>query len=182
MAMAKNSRGGARPSRAVTAGDKAGPARVKEGTRPKAKPDPCHGAVAQAGRGAARGRAGHRPETEPLPEEIAREPIDEKSPAQWAYERLILYIKAFEEGLDANEEVAVGFVGSDIGVLSIDTLGYFAPDLISFEGLDEAGVRTQLVQHVSQMSVMLRALPKPEASEEPRRIGFDLAARLAARR
>jgi len=188
MAMAKDGQRGPRQSRAVTSGDRSGPtvARAKAGAKPgakaAAKPGPCLGAVAHAGGDAARSRAGRRPETEPLPVEFAHEPIDEKSPAQWAYERLILYIKAFEERLDANEEVAVGFVGSDIGVLGIETLGYFAPDLISFEGLDEAGVRTQLVQHVSQMSVMLRALPKPENTGEPRRIGFDLAARLATRR
>jgi hypothetical protein len=37
------------------------------------------------------------------------------------------------------------------------------------------GMRTQLIQHVGQLSVMLRALPKQVETEEPKRIGFQLA-------
>ena len=37
------------------------------------------------------------------------------------------------------------------------------------------GARTQLVQHVSQLNVMLIALPAEEEIEEPDRIGFRLA-------
>ncbi len=52
------------------------------------------------------------------------------------------------------------------------------PDVITFYGRDAAGSKTQLVQHVSQLSVILRALPKPAAQAEPERIGFQLAADL----
>jgi len=112
-------------------------------------------------------------ETEPLPEPMATQ--GSKSPAQWAYERLILYIKNFEEQLDEAEEVAMGFVGGDAGVLKIEGIGFFAPDLLTFYGRDETGARTQLVQHVSQLSVLLRAEPKAADMPEPRRIGFRLA-------
>lgn len=101
-----------------------------------------------------------------------------KSPAQWAYERLILYIKNFEEQLDTSEEVAMGFVGGDAGVLRIEGMGYFDPDIVTFYGSDGSGARTQLVQHVSQLNVMLRALPKPREAEPARRIGFELASDL----
>ena len=114
----------------------------------------------------------------PLPEAVARKPLEQKSPAEWAYERLILYLKNFEDQLDAEHEVAMGFTGGDAGVLRIEGVGYFAPDLITFYGTDATGARTQLVQHVSQLSVMLRALPKPEERSEPTRIGFRLAAAL----
>lgn len=113
----------------------------------------------------------------PLPETLAAQPFEAKSPAQWAYERLILYIQNFETQLDDQHEVAMGFTGGDIGVLQIEGIGYFDPDIVTFYGRDEEGARTQLIQHVSQLNVMLRALPKaPE--EEPRRIGFRLAADL----
>lgn len=114
----------------------------------------------------------------PLPEAIAAEAIEEKSPAQWAYERLILYINNFEEQLDDEHEVAMGFTGGDVGVLRIEGIGYFAPDIVTFYGRDEDEARTQLIQHVSQLNVMLRALPKSPEVEEPRRIGFRLAADL----
>ncbi|MBC7142097.1 MAG: hypothetical protein H5U18_08060 [Rhodobacteraceae bacterium] len=117
-------------------------------------------------------------EMEPLPEGISGEPIEAKSPAQWAYERLILYIKNFESQLDNEHEVAMGFTGGDAGVLRIEGIGYFDPDVVTFYGRDEDGARTQLIQHVTQLNVMLRALQKAPEIEEPRRIGFRLASDL----
>ena len=117
-------------------------------------------------------------ELEPLPEGVAAQPYAEKSPAQWAYERLILYIQNFEKQLDAQQEVAMGFTGGDAGVLRIEGIGYFDPDIVTFYGRDEENARTQLIQHVSQLSVMLRAMPMPSEVEEPRRIRFRLAADL----
>ena len=112
-----------------------------------------------------------------LPEEMMRS-VNGKSPAQWAYERLILYIQNFESQLDAAHEVAMGFTGGDAGVLRIEGMGYFDPDIVTFYGSDASGVKTQLVQHVSQLNVMLRALPKPSQDTPASRIGFRLAAAL----
>lgn len=114
-------------------------------------------------------------EQQPLPASVAKRPVEQKSPAEWAYERIVLYIKNFEETLASEEEVAMGFVGGDMGVLRIQGIGFFAPDLITFYGADESGARTQLVQHVSQLNLMLRATPKPAAQSAPTRIGFRLA-------
>ncbi len=107
-----------------------------------------------------------------------QQPVASKSPAQWAYERLILYIQNFEKTLDANHEVAMGFTGGDAGVMRIEGMGYFDPDVITFYGSDATGARTQLVQHVSQLNVMLRALPKPVEDKPANRIGFRLAGNL----
>jgi len=113
---------------------------------------------------------------QPLAQTVAAQPAETKSAARWAYERLILYIKNFEEQLDKNQAVAMGFTGSDAGVLRIEGMGYFDPDIVTFYGSDQTGGRTQLVQHVSQLNVMLRAVPITiEEEEEPTRIGFRLA-------
>jgi len=112
------------------------------------------------------------------PASVKDKPVEQKSPAEWAYERLILYIQNFEKTLDNEHEVAMGFVGGDAGVLKIEGMGYFDPDIVTFYGSDASGSKTQLVQHVSQLSVILRALPKPCAQAEPERIGFRLAADL----
>lgn len=120
-------------------------------------------------------------EQKPLPSNVTKKPVKQKSPAEWAYERLILYIKNFEEQLDNTQEVAMGFTGGDAGVLKIEGMGFFAPDIITFYGIDEHGARTQLIQHSSQLNVMLRALPKEPDHEEPKRIGFRLAADLEER-
>lgn len=105
-------------------------------------------------------------------------PVEKKSQARWAYERLILYIQNFEKQLDSDHEVAMGFTGGDAGVLRIEGMGYFDPDIITFYGSDGPGGKTQLVQHVSQLNVMLRALPKPTENAPAKRIGFRLASDL----
>lgn len=117
---------------------------------------------------------GPTPEQQPLPENVGKN-IEQKSPAEWAYERLILYIQNFEEKLDNNHEVAMGFTGGDAGVMKIEGIGFYAPDMITFYGSDPAGTRTQQIQHVSQLNVLLRALPKHVDQPEPNRIGFRLA-------
>jgi hypothetical protein len=116
--------------------------------------------------------------TEDAPERVTTKPFAQKSPAEWAYERLALYIQNFEKTLDREHEIAMGFAGGDAGVLRIEGMGYFDPDIITFYGSDPAGSKTQLVQHVNQLSVILRAVPKPAAQAEPARIGFQLAADL----
>lgn len=105
-------------------------------------------------------------------------PVQQKSPAEWAYERLILYIRDFEAQLDNEHEVAMGMTGTDAGVLRIEGMGFFDPDIVTFYGSDPAGIRTQLVQHVSQLNVLLRALPTQAEAAPPRRIGFRLAQKL----
>ena len=110
-----------------------------------------------------------------LHKKVAGQPVQQKSPAEWAYERIIMYLKNFEEQLDADHEVAMGFTGGDAGVLRIEGMGYYDPDIVTFYGTDAAGGRTQLVQHVSQLNVMLRAVPKDVEQIEPTRIGFRLA-------
>lgn len=118
-------------------------------------------------------------ERDPLPEAVARRAMEDKSPAEWAYERLLLYIKNFESQLDSAHEVAMGFAGGEAGVLQIEGVGFFDPDIVTFYGRDEDGLRTQLIQHISQLNVVLRAIPKHEPSEPPRRIGFQMLAQWA---
>lgn len=102
-----------------------------------------------------------------------------KSPARWAYERLIHYIKAFEDRLDNAHEVAMGFTGGDAGVIRIEGIGYFDPDIVTFFGTEPDGTRTQIIQHVAQLNVMLRALRRNvAATDAPHRIGFRLSREL----
>ena len=97
-----------------------------------------------------------------------------KTPAEWAHDRLVMYIRNFESQLDAEQEIAMGFASDETGVLRIEGLGFFEPDIITFYGRDEYGAKTQLIQHVSQLSVTLRAVPKEAEAQPPRRIGFHL--------
>jgi hypothetical protein len=60
-------------------------------------------------------------------------------------------------------------------VLRIEGLGFFAPDIVTFYGQDGDGQKLQLIQHVSQLNVMLSAVPKVPGDGAARRIGFRLA-------
>lgn len=114
-------------------------------------------------------------EQQPLPEAWKSRAVDQKSPAEWMYDRLILYIRNFEQQLDSAHEIAMGFAGGDAGVLRIEGVGYFDPDIVTFYGRDEDGNKTQLIQHVAQVSVILRAATKMTPDAPARRIGFRLA-------
>ncbi|MEM6663406.1 MAG: DUF6173 family protein [Pseudomonadota bacterium] len=115
-------------------------------------------------------------ENQPLPSAMTKVAPEQKSPARWAYERLILYVQNFEKQLDGDHEVAMGFAGSEAGSIHIMGMGYFDPDLITFYGADPSGSKTQLIQHVSELNVMLRAAPKQH--KEARRIGFEMSRKL----
>ena len=54
----------------------------------------------------------------------AKVPVKPKSPAEWAHDRLVLYIRNFEGQLDATQEVAMGLAGDETGVLRIEGIGF----------------------------------------------------------
>lgn len=114
---------------------------------------------------------------QPLPKSVTDKPVKQKSPAQWAYERVVLYLKNFEEKLDNDHEAAIGLPGRRRGAAD-RRHGVFRPRHHHFYGVDPAGARAQLVQHVGQLNVMLRALPKKVPDAAPQRIGFRLVADL----
>ncbi len=116
--------------------------------------------------------------------EIAREsaavpahgPTPPSSPAESVFRRLVLYIRDFEEQLDPSEEIGGRMVSFGPAVqFHIVDIGYWGPDIITFDGVDENGHRVKLIQNISQLNVLLVAMHKrvPEA-EAPRRIGFIL--------
>ena len=121
-------------------------------------------------------------ENQPLPPAMSQKPQEQKSPAEWAYERIILYIQNFEKQLDGDHEVVMGFVGGGVGSMHVQGMGFFAPDLVTFYGVDESGTKTQMVQHVSQLNVTLKATIKQNKKGEAARIGFLLEKELAKKK
>lgn len=88
-----------------------------------------------------------------------------------AFKGLKKYIQDFEDGLDADHEVGARLVsfGNEVR-FHVEKVGYMEPTLVTFIGVSDAGERVQLVQHVSQISVLLIALRRRE--EKPYRVGF----------
>lgn len=94
-------------------------------------------------------------------------------PGEWMYERIARSIIEFEEKLDGTNEVGarlINFGGSEI--IHIDDVGYWGVDLIKFYGRNVDGHRVELLQHITQVNVLLVAVPAQ--SDPPRRIGFVL--------
>jgi hypothetical protein len=94
-----------------------------------------------------------------------------RNPAELAIARLNEEITAFEEGLSPDEEVGAIIVGAPGNtVFHINRVYHLNMDMVVLEGLNEHNKPQRLVQHVSQLSVLLTALPKLGAT--PRRIGY----------
>lgn len=102
---------------------------------------------------------------------IPRIPESATNPARWTHTRLGEYVRDFESKLDDTQEIGARLVsfGSTV-VFHIQSVGYYGPDIITFHGVNENGERVQLIQNISQLSVLLVAMKK--INEKPRRIGF----------
>jgi len=98
-----------------------------------------------------------------------------ENPAEWAFVRLSKLIEDFENGLDKDDEVGARIVGlPGDGTMTIDDVGFWGPDFIMFLGKNGDGKPVRLIQHYTQINVLLDASKKPE-EREARRIGFQLS-------
>jgi hypothetical protein len=90
------------------------------------------------------------------------------------YDRLMTEIDDFEKYLNNDEELGAYFMsfGREI-LVRISGIVYHNPYLIIFYGEElNNGTPVQLVQHVSQISVLFTVVSKLPGHEEARRIGF----------
>ncbi len=95
----------------------------------------------------------------------------------WMYERIVRSIAKFEEELDQEQEIGARLVTfGNQEVIHIEDVGYWGPDLLIFYGESSEGKPLQLLQHQSQVNVLLVAVPK--AGPKSRRIGFDMVKKL----
>jgi hypothetical protein len=88
-------------------------------------------------------------------------------------ERLAKWITEFDATLDQEHEVGVRLVtfGQTV-VFHLESLGYSNPSLILFRGHLEDGSPVELIQHVSQISVLLMKLPREDPSKPKQPVGF----------
>lgn len=88
------------------------------------------------------------------------------------YDILMAQIKAFEDELDENEEIALQLASFGQSILmSVTDIEYHNPSLMIFHG-NVNGQRSQLIQHVSQLSFLIKVVPKSNPDRPTRRIGF----------
>jgi hypothetical protein len=92
-------------------------------------------------------------------------------------DRLIVEIRRFNEGLDQEHEVGVCLAnfGRDC-TIHLRELLCADPSLIYLRGETESGDAVQLMQHVSQVNLLLVAVRRSKPNEPKRQIGFGMAA------
>jgi hypothetical protein len=101
----------------------------------------------------------------------------ELNPAEWMHERLVKSIATFEEELDKTKEIGARLVNfGPSEAVSIENVSYWGPDLIIFQGTNIDGHPVELLQHYTQVNVLLVAVPAK--NDPPRRIGFILEHKL----
>jgi hypothetical protein len=90
------------------------------------------------------------------------------------HQRLIEWITDYDKSLDNDHEVGVKLVSFGQSVtFRLYSLGYWNPSLMRFYGVCEDGSAVELIQHVSQISILLMTLPRQDPSKPKRPIGFD---------
>ena len=103
---------------------------------------------------------------------IATPRLAQTNPAKSSYLKFVECINAFEKSLDDDHEIGAKVSSPSEATFYIQDVGYYDSQIMSFSGVNEKGERLQLIQHVSQLSVLLLALKKRD--EEAVRIGFKL--------
>lgn len=102
-----------------------------------------------------------------------------ENPAEWAFVRLSRLIQDFESKLDEDHEIGARIVnGPGDGAFHMRDVGFWGPDFILFMGVNENGRPIRLIQHYTQLNVLLSAMAKPKPEEPARRIGFQLQERV----
>lgn len=89
------------------------------------------------------------------------------------YQRIVALINNFEADLPENLQAGGRLVSAGDITFSIQDIGYWDPNLIVFYGELSDGSSVELVQHISQLNLLLVAVPRHDDPEMPRRvIGF----------
>jgi len=80
-------------------------------------------------------------------------------------------IERFEAGLDADHEISISLAsfGSPVEFRA-EEIRFSPSNVVTFHGCTENGEKVQVVQHVSQVSLQLKAVRR--LHEKPRRVAF----------
>lgn len=95
--------------------------------------------------------------------------------AGWMHERIVKSIEDFEKDLGNEYQAGGRLVNFKDIVFSIEDVGYWGPDMIIFYGALPDGSHVQLLQHISQLNLLLVSVPRKDDLTQPRRkIGFQI--------
>lgn len=102
-------------------------------------------------------------------------PKKDRSVASYQFDCLKNMIIDYQSTLDADHEIAVTLVsfGNQVTML-VDCICYIDPVLIVFKGMVGDSYST-LIQHVTQLNILLTSVAKKDPEKPARRIGFDIS-------
>jgi hypothetical protein len=88
--------------------------------------------------------------------------------------QLIDMINCFNFDLDEKSEVGLELCNfSENITMNIKKINYFNPSLIIFDGIDiSSNSSVRIIQHTSQINVLLKVLPRVNTDEPKQPIGF----------
>lgn len=90
------------------------------------------------------------------------------------YKRIVTLINHFESDLPDTMQAGGRLVSSGNITFSIQDVGYWDPNMIVFYGELSDNSKVELVQHLSQLNLLLVAVPRNDDISAPRRIiGFN---------
>ncbi|MCI1822177.1 MAG: DUF6173 family protein [Megasphaera sp.] len=90
------------------------------------------------------------------------------------YKRIVSLINHFESDLPDTMQAGGRLVSSGNITFSIQDVGYWDPNMIVFYGELSDNSKVELVQHLSQLNLLLVAVPRNDDISAPRRIiGFN---------
>lgn len=97
--------------------------------------------------------------------------LGEAAVAPGVLDRLLRWIGEFESELDDSAEVGARLVSyGDIFTMHLTEISYWSSQLVRFAGFDAEGRPMQVIQHVSQINLLLLKLPA--LGDTPIRIGI----------
>ncbi len=89
------------------------------------------------------------------------------------YKRLCVWINKFDKQLDNKYEVGVRLVNFGQAItFHLEDIGYSDPYLICFRGRTNSDDPVELVQHISQISILLMKLPRKHPDKPKKPFGF----------
>ena len=92
--------------------------------------------------------------------------------ADYACEKIIERINEFEANLPDDMQAGGKFITFGNEAFAIDSVTYQNPNILIFSGTTAEGETVQLIQHTSQLNLLLLAVKRNHPEEPRRKIGY----------
>ena len=92
--------------------------------------------------------------------------------ADYACEKIVERINEFEANLPDDMQAGGKFITFGSEAFAIESVNYQNPNILIFSGTTAEGETVQLIQHTSQLNLLLLAVKRSNPEEPRRKIGY----------